>query len=50
MNPIPIKLPRLHAGNEDMPIVVSTVNGGIQRDHTSGPPVVFVVKNNNSIS
>jgi hypothetical protein len=44
MNPISIKLPCLHAGNEDMPVVVSTVDGWIQSDHTGGSPVVFTVE------
>jgi hypothetical protein len=44
MNPISIELACLHARNEDMPVVVSTVNGWIQSDHTDGAPVVFTVE------
>ena len=44
MNPIPIKLARLHAWNEDMPVVISAVDGWIQADHTRGPPVIFVIE------
>jgi hypothetical protein len=44
MNPISIELPRLHTRNEDMPVVVGTVDEWIQRNYTGGPPVVFVIE------
>ena len=44
MNSIPIQLPRLQARNEDMPVVISAVEGWIQRDHARGPRVVLAVE------
>jgi hypothetical protein len=34
MNTIPVDLPRLHIGNEDVPVIVGSVPSGVETDGT----------------
>ena len=44
LHPIPVKLSRLHARYEDVPVVVRTVCRGVDRDHAGGAGVILPVK------
>ena len=44
MSPVSIKLPSPQAGNEDMPVVVGSVNNRIQRNHVRRMRIIFMIK------
>jgi len=44
MDPICIKLPRLSAGNEYVPIVIGAVDEWMKRNDARGPRVVFPIE------
>src|SRR5262249_17334433 len=44
LNAITVKLPRLHAGYEHMPVMVGKIGDGIERDDARGSGVILPVK------
>ena len=41
---IRVELPRLQTRNENMPVVIGSVNNRVQRNHTRRARIVFVIK------
>lgn len=48
LDPIPVKLPRLNARHEYVPIMVGTVGREIDRDHARGLGIISRSKNRSS--